>query len=144
MHPDQGALRRFGGGGLGEGPVHLAEIGPVHGVVVVAFLEGMQDRPERLFRGDMVEFPDLMRRQRQARDRILAIGVVDFDDLLELGVRRVLGQFPRHPCAVIHRAEKAFQRRDDAIGAAVFLQDDAAALLHLFVGLAVIDDDEIR
>jgi hypothetical protein len=143
MHPDQCAFGGLGGGGLGEGPVHLAEIGPVDGVVIVAFLEGVQDRPECFFRGDVVEFPDLMRRERQARDRVLAIGVVDLDDLLELGVGRVLGQFPRDPCAVIHRAEKALERGDDAVGTGVFLQDDAAVLLHLFVGLAVIDDDEI-
>jgi hypothetical protein len=144
MHPDKRALRRLGRRGLGEGPVHLAEIGPVHGVVIVAFLEAVQDRPERLFRGDVVELAHLMGRERQARDGVFAVGVVDLDHLLELRVRRVFGQFPRHPGAVIDRAEEALERRHDAVRAGVFLQHDAAVFLNLFVGLAVVDDDEIR
>jgi hypothetical protein len=70
MHPDRRALGRLGRGGLGEAPVHLAEVRPVDGVVVVAFLEAVQDRPEGFLRGDVVELAHLFGRQRQARDRI--------------------------------------------------------------------------
>ena len=130
---------------LREGPVHLAKRRPVHGVVVIALLEAMQDRPDRLLGGDMVEAFHLRRGQRQARDAIGAVAVLDLDHPLEgRALGRVVHLLPRHPGALAVAAHEAFQRRHDAVGALVLAQGGHAIDEHLLIGLAVIDDDQIR
>ncbi len=144
MDPDHGALGGLVGGGLGEGPVDFAEDRPVHGVVIVLVLEGMEDRPEGLLRGDVVEAAHLFRRQGEAGDVVGSEAVGDFDDGVEFGVGRVFGQLPRDPgAAAAGAAEEAFEGGDDAVGALVLAALDAAVHLDLLIGLAVVDDDEI-
>ena len=144
VDPDPRPLRRLARCRLGKGPVDLAKGRPVHRVVVELFLEAVKDRPERLFRRNVVEARHLFEGQRQSRHVVGAIGIGNLDDPLELGIGRILGQFPGDPRGLFRGREKALERRDDSVRAAVLAQRDLAIDLDLFIGLPVVDDDQIR
>ena len=146
MHPDQRVILGLRGGGLGEQPVHLAERVPVGILVAEQPGKGMQDRPQCLFRGHMVEALHLLRRQRQPGNRIVAIAVRYPDDAVELLLLLRRHLLPGNPGAAPlgNPAEEALQGRHDAVRALVLPIDPPTAFHRLLIGLAVIDDDEIR
>ena len=144
MDPHHCALRGLRRRRLGEGPVHLPECRPVDGVVVILLLEGVQDRPERLLGGDVVEGRNLLGRQRQARDRVGTVAVRNLNHAVEVGVGGVFRMFPSDPGAVIDATEEALECRDDPVRALVLPELDLSVDLDFLVGLTVIDDDQIR
>ena len=120
VDPYHRAVGRLRCGGFSKGPVHLAKGRPVDGIVVVALLEAVQDRPEGLLRANMVEALDLSRSQRQPRDGIASIGVVDLDDPLEnRGFETSSASFQATQAPAVEPAEEALQGRYDAVRALV-------------------------
>ena len=91
----------------------------------------------------MIEARHLVGRQRQTRDRVFAVAVLDLDDPFEVRVGGIVSQLPGDPGTFVHTAEKPLQGRHDPVGALVFPENDLAVFFNLFIRLAVVDDDEI-
>ncbi len=146
MDPHQRALVRLFRRRLREQPVDGVKGRPVDRIIAVEPGKAVQHRPERLFRGDVVKAVRLFAGQRQAADGKAAIVVVDMDDALEIIVDLRIVRLPRHPGATARfkPVEKAFERRHDPVGALVGAKHRLAIFDRLFIGLAVIDDDQRR
>ena len=142
VHPDHGPGRGFLAGRFGEQAVDFAEGGPVAIFSGVQRGETVENRPQRLLRGDMVELADLFAGQGQAHHFVAAITVFHGDAAFEF--RRLAGRrlFPGDPARALGLSDEALERGHDAVGAGIFPEYGLAADDMLFIGLPVIDDDQ--
>ncbi len=144
VHPHEPVLLDLLGSSLSEPQVHFPEDLPIDVLVLEEPRERVQDRPQRLFRGDVIEAFDLLRRQRQPRDEIAAVRVFNVDDPVEIDALLWVIGLPGDPGAGLWRqpVKEALQRRDDPVGALVGPVNDAAVDDDLLIWLPVIDDDQ--
>ncbi len=103
VHPYQAIVFDLLSGGLREQPVHITEGLPVDVLVLEQPRKRVQDRPQRLFGGDVVETFDLLRREGQSRDEIAAIRILDVNDPIEIDAFLGIVNLPGDPGAGLGR-----------------------------------------
>ena len=118
VHPDHRTVFCLSTSGLGEAAVHFAKVGPMGVFRGVQPGERMNDRPQRLFGGDVIELVNLGGFERQAHHVVVAIAVADRNAALKIG-RLACGRLllPGHPDCFVDVAEKALDGGDDSVGA---------------------------